>query len=300
MTDEADLTVLIGGQVVFLRTTRLGGDPLFEAEHARLLITEIRRTMAAAQNQLGGQKVGSIVVCGGGEDYAALAHAIEEDLGATAECFDPFEDLNVRRRLQRNLPDHPGRFTPLLGMVLDELEQKPHAIDLLNPRQLAKPPSRYKKFVPWAVAAVVLIVALFTYRQVQRSWLTSQINDLEAETEMLDEALVHGTKARKTLDKLEAWSATDVVWLDELRELSEEFPPAKQAMLTRLVLISSAPAGKMTLEGVTETAGALTPLTDELRDKKHRVKTFSESAADSGGYYGWKFKSSVGIQREER
>ncbi len=300
LTDEADLTVLIGGQVVFLRTTRLGGDPLQEAEHARLLITEIRRTMAASQNQLGGQKVASIIVCGAGEDYAALAGAIEQDLGATAECFDPFEDLKVRRRLQNNLPDHAGRFTPLLGMVLDELEQTPHAIDLLNPRQLAKPPSRYKKFVPWAVAAAVLIGAFFAYRFYHRSWLEEQIADLKAETEVLDEALVHGTTARKALDKLEAWSATDVVWLDELRELSQEFPPAKEAMLTRLVLSSAAPGGKMTLEGVTETPGALEPLIEALRDREHQVKTSDESAATSGGHYGWEFKSSVGIRREVR
>ena len=54
--DEADLTVLVGPQVVFLRTARLPAETASDAgENWRPLLAEIRRTMAAVQNQLGGQ-----------------------------------------------------------------------------------------------------------------------------------------------------------------------------------------------------------------------------------------------------
>src|SRR5262249_47469866 len=53
LRDEADLTVLIGSQVIFPRTVRL--PTVAEGEVlARALVAEGRRTMIAAQNQLGG------------------------------------------------------------------------------------------------------------------------------------------------------------------------------------------------------------------------------------------------------
>ena len=56
LVDEADLTVIIDRKVIFLRTARLPGDPLTDAEAGQALLAEFRRTMAAVQNQLGGAR----------------------------------------------------------------------------------------------------------------------------------------------------------------------------------------------------------------------------------------------------
>ena len=77
LSDEADLTVMSDGRVVFLRTTRLGGDP----PQPQVLIGEVRRTMAAVQNQLGGRKVDSIVLCGQGAQQADMAAAHRKRTG---------------------------------------------------------------------------------------------------------------------------------------------------------------------------------------------------------------------------
>ena len=55
--DEVDLTVMIDRKVIFLRTARLPCDPLDDLDAAGVPLSEIRRTMAAVQNQLGGRKV---------------------------------------------------------------------------------------------------------------------------------------------------------------------------------------------------------------------------------------------------
>ena len=62
--DEVDLSVVVGEKLVFMRTARVTGDPLSDADAAVVLMGEIRRTMMAAQNQLGGGRANHLVLCG--------------------------------------------------------------------------------------------------------------------------------------------------------------------------------------------------------------------------------------------
>ncbi len=135
LVDEADLTVIIDRKVIFLRTARLPGDPLTDADAGQALLAEFRRTMAAVQNQLGGRKVEEIVLCGVGPQHDALAATIDSRLAIPATVFDPFGGLKLAEELQKSLPERPGRFAPLLGMLLDELGHQPHGVDFLHPRE---------------------------------------------------------------------------------------------------------------------------------------------------------------------
>ena len=64
LIDEADLSVMVDRKIVFLRHARLRGNPLVAPAASETLLSEVRRTMAAAQNQLGGRRAESIVLCG--------------------------------------------------------------------------------------------------------------------------------------------------------------------------------------------------------------------------------------------
>ncbi len=63
LEDEADLTVIVDRKVIFLRTARCRRSAL-RSRSSVALVAEFRRTMGAVQNQLGGRKVESIVLCG--------------------------------------------------------------------------------------------------------------------------------------------------------------------------------------------------------------------------------------------
>jgi len=298
LSDEADLTVMIDRKVIFLRTTRLSGDPLEDAKHLPSLLGEVRRTIAAAQNQLGGRRIESIVLCGRDEQHAALGNLIEAQLSIPTELFDPFEGLSLGRRVQRELPEHPGRFAPLLGMALAELEETPHAIDFLHPRRPPEPPKRQARYVLAGVLVAVLVLAFFGYRRWERSWLEREVGNLSAQLESLEKLIDHGNKAKAAVDEVERWAATDVVWLDELGELSGDFQPAKEAMLTKLSLVAAAPGGKMELEGLVREAPTIDVLEQGLRDEKHHVQGTGSGAESNNEDYSWWFKSSVVVDRE--
>ena len=77
LADGADLSVVNAGNVELIRTVRMpsSGDA---DELARFMTGEIRRTIAAASNQLAGRKVERVIICGDSLDHALLRGQIEQ------------------------------------------------------------------------------------------------------------------------------------------------------------------------------------------------------------------------------
>jgi Tfp pilus assembly PilM family ATPase len=225
LTDEVDLTVMIDRRVVFLRSTRLpAGNPLDSRENATALVGEIRRTMVAAMNTLGGQRVESIVLCGKGEKHAALAKIIEESLGMPAAVFDPFEGLELSRELQDNLPEFSGRFAPVLGMLATELEETGHAIDFLHPHKRPIPPSRMKYLVAAGAVVGVLFLGWLGYGWFNKIMLRNQIADADAQIKKIKDDDENTKKLLGNMAKIDEWKVTDIAVLDEMSHLSKNLP----------------------------------------------------------------------------
>ncbi|HVW36136.1 MAG TPA: hypothetical protein VHB99_02485, partial [Pirellulales bacterium] len=271
LADEADLTVLVDGQVVFLRTARLPGDALAPDAH-RPLVSEIRRTIAAARNQLGGRKVDAIHLCGSGADHAALAAQIEREIDLPCRVFDPFAGLSLSRELKTSPPDRTGRFTPLVGMLIDESQQAAPAIDFLNPRRRPPPPDHRRKLalVGAAVGALVLLGAGWFWSQL--SQLDDEIATLAQDSKDKDKLVAKAKEFELAAKEIDAWRAGDINWLDELRELSGDFPVAKDVLITQLRMGPHNAGGEIALEGYLREAANADAFEASLRDESHRVE----------------------------
>ena len=362
LSNEADLTVMDGKNVVFLRCTRLPDDPLSSQGAVQQLLSEIRRTIAAAQNQLGGRRVQSIVLCGSGEQHAALANQISQDLSTPAELFDPFDGLALAGELAKGLPDHADRFAPLLGTLLDELEQAEHAIDFLHPRRPPEPPSRRNALALAGLAAGLLVLAVIVYGYLRHHQTGQEIARLKAEShalglmvkraELKDEAADGSTgpaldweqlgaelekmekapaavravprgrpapavdweeiegeveRMEKVADDVDKWTEFEVVFLDELRWLSEslleepkegEKPEAK---LTRVQMSTVPGGGTIKLEGLARDDDAIQHVEDRLQGPpSHRVAGGDKREDDSDRDYNIWFDASVFVYPEKK
>jgi Tfp pilus assembly PilM family ATPase len=328
LADEADLTVMIDGKTIFLRTTRLSGDP----PQSQALLAEIRLTMAAVQNQLGGRKVTLIVLCGGGEAHAALARQIEQELGTSVKLFDPFEGLQLGRALSGSPPENPGRFAPLLGVLLAELEQTGQAIDFLHPRRPPDPPTRGKK---WGLAGALvgtLVIGYLVYSRIDNYLLSNEVANLtRQERELSDQIKAWDKKAapaksanlnvaevQKWIDselqshkdksltsvvveEVKKWAESEVLWLDQLRELSKDFPPAENAVLGQLAMSSGAGgAGEMRLKGAARNAEAIAAVEESLRAHDRKVIDRGSREDRTLKHYSWRFDTSVILGRETK
>ena len=137
MAGSADLGVMINGQIAFMRTIRLPAVPDDADLPVQGLMGEIRRTIAAASNQLSGQQVTAVTLFGTGSRLEPLRSAIETQLKLNAEIWNPFTNA----RLGSSPPSHPGRYAALLGMILNQSTGVRQPIDFLNPRRRPKPKS---------------------------------------------------------------------------------------------------------------------------------------------------------------
>lgn len=298
LAEEADLTVVADRQLVFMRTVRLPGtdDP---QKRNTALLGEIRRTLVAAQNQLGGRRVEHVVLCGGQHEHADLKTRIAEALDLPVDVFDPLAEVQQGLELSAAPPTHPGRFAPLVGMLLDEAAGAPHAIDFLHPRKTPPPKNRRRQIalIGASVAAVVLTVVGLTY---------SSYASLGKEAEGLKNDLTRHEQTEQVARKLmaeaqaiDAWNQGDVVWLDELSSISERFPAAEKAMLTGLWVSAQQgenERGRYSIEGVASDPEVITDIERRLRDATHEVVGGGGQTDDQIPGYSWYFQKNVTVK----
>ena len=298
LAEEVDLTVMVGSKVVFLRTARMH-DPLADREGLRSLIGEIRRTLPAVQNQLGGQLVERLHLCGAGESHAELARQLAEELKLPTRLFDPWEGIALGPELAGRLPLNAGRFAPLLGLLVDEAAGAMHALDFLAPRRPPAAPSRRRLHVAIglsAAAAVLLLATAATWRVLS---LNRQIERLSIESTSWDASAEGAAKIEEIADEIATWQERDVNWLEEMRLLSERFPEAKDGMLTGLSMNTSEEGGQVRLDGLVREARVVSSLESHLRDQRRSVGGNSRQEDDSQKPYNWRFSSTLVVGLEE-
>src|SRR5262245_25675928 len=269
--EEADLTVLIGSQVIFPRTVRL--PTVSDADVlARTLLAEGRRTMIAAQNQLGGRRVEEVIIFGDGQHHSTLKALLEKELSLTVKLVDPFDSVEWADSRARK-PEYPGTFAPLLGIMLDEAAGHAPVIDFLHPRKKPAPPDKRRTYATAIAAIAAVVLVAFGFMQWRLWKLDSQIRVLTANRTKGDKLAKDSAKPIKDAELLDAFAAGDVTWLDELARISEKLPPNEAAMVSELnaTTLPKAGGGTIKLVGHADKSDRVAALEDSLRDKLHTV-----------------------------
>ncbi len=285
--DEADLNVVVDGQVVFLRSVRLAPTNLAPA-----LVGEIRRTLAAAQNQLGEQRIGGVTLVGNATELQDIQPVLEKQLDQTIEAFDPFgQEWST---LAGEPPEHPGRFASLLGMVLDEGEGKRHGIDFLNPRQKSEPPNRSRRYA-WVAGAVAAVFALFvvgTWWQIQH--YTKQVSDLRILNDGLDEQVKNVEQLKLDVATIDKFEQGNINWLDQIHDISTKLPAADQVMVDTITFTTMpGGGGQIALDGYVREPEIIKDMESGLRDDIHQVTgsgTYFDERQDD---FQWSFKERI-------
>jgi Tfp pilus assembly PilM family ATPase len=291
---EVDLTVVSGDTTVFLRTTRFAG----ERPPLPALIAEIRLTLAAARNQLGGEKIDSLVLCGREPADEQLADCVKTELGVPVTLLDPFAGLTTAPSLARAMPAHSARYAPLLGMLQTELRGTRHPIDFLNPRRRPPPVNRRKLWISLGAAAAVLLLAYLIYGRVEHYWLASEVAEMKTRSNALDELLKKGTKPRARTAEIAKWADQETIWLDELYGLSRGIPAAKDTMLSDLTLSTGLRGSQIDMKGWTRNAKSIEQMEEGVRPLVGKMNTKDSHEDSTVSPYSWKFEAAVIVEKE--
>jgi Tfp pilus assembly PilM family ATPase len=307
LTDEADLTVLEDEQLVLMRTVRLpavsssaegtGGTSSGEgvgSAQSKALLGQIRRTVAAAQNQMRGKRIEKIVICGNGSDQVTLKEHLEKELSYEVELFDPFEQLRQGRSLKKQRPEHAGRFTPLIGMLVDEAAGSAHALDFLHPRRKPEPPNRRRQHVliGAAVATLCLSAALLVW--VQLSSKDDEIARLTEDSNLLIEKVQKAEGFSNDLARIKEFQDSNFVWLDEFYDICEALPPSDDMILSQLSVSTQAPkGGRIDVAGFTKESSQIDDVDRALRAGDRQVISDVSNKDLRRTEYSWRFKKTA-------
>ncbi len=292
--EEADLNVVVDGQVVFLRSVRLAPTNL-----ATALVGEIRRTLAAAQNQLGEQRIQGVTLVGNDAELQDIQPVLEKRLDQTIEVFDPFGQTSLT--LEGPPPEHPGRFASLLGMLLDEGEGKRHGIDFLNPRKRSVPPDRRRRYalIAGAVAAVFAVFIGGVWWQIDR--YKSQVDELQVRNTSLDDQVKIAQQLKSDVGMIDEFEEGNINWLDQIYEISKKLPDAEEAIVDTATFTSlPSGGGQISLDGYVKEPDVINKMESSLRDEAHQVTgsgTFFDERQED---LQWSFKERIVVSPEAR
>ena len=90
------------------------------------------------------------------------------------------------------------------------------------------------------------------------------------------------------------WKDAEIVWLDELRELSLQLPPSRDLLVHRLTLSAGrAGGGVIELQGVARTAAVIAQIDHELHNQYHAVSSRRVGDYPQGRDYSWLFERTI-------
>jgi hypothetical protein len=311
LTDEADLTVQAGEQVFLMRTVRLP-----EAAHGegrqRALVGEIRRTVAAARQQLIDQQVEQVVVCGN-RSTAGQSDTLANELGIPVTIFDPATSAPANLSAALIPPESLARFAAVLGMALGEAERRPPIVDFINFRRKTEPRQFTRTHALAAAAAGIGLLAFMGSLWLKSSRAASQLAEVRAEIQTLAQSRKQFDPVVASAEAVDRWLATDVNWLDELEDFGrrvrpktfaeKDYPVNDDVVVTQLTMMrpqgTRPEGGRMGLQAVAKSQAAVPSLESRLSDAQHRVDTEGVQQDTTVPGYKWGFNLDVHVQRSD-
>ncbi|MFV2066624.1 MAG: hypothetical protein ACC645_06550 [Pirellulales bacterium] len=294
---DADLTVVADGRVTFWRTVRLpsGGE---EDAVTDALTAEISRTLMIAQNQVGTAPVQRVVLLGSNVEHQGLVNRIVEQLSLEAVVVDPFREVD---ELDTSIPDAPGRYSALLGMLLDETQGHDPVVDLLHPRRKPEPPNRRRLVTIGLGLAAVILVGLGYQAMNMFTRLDDQIQALDVRMKDLKEKEKQSAKQKQSMKAIRDWKSGDAVLLDELRDLSLRLPDSRDMMVVQLSKSTSRNGWcVINLKGLVRDPLVVSRMERNLHDEYHEVRSPRGQGQRPGEDYTWRFESSITIAKRSK
>ena len=296
---RVELSAVHNRQVVFLRHVLLSADPNESEESAESLGSEVLRTRAVVAGQEGGQPVDSVAMIGEGRPRRELADRLGTAIGQKVALVDPLPRMAIVDSRADLSPADRHHATALLGAALDEASDRRPAFDFINPRQPPKPPSRRGTYVLLGLVAAAAVLAFVVINHIHATGLVDTIHRLEKTSTALKPRVIEADAVIKASDEVENWINGEVVWIDELRWLSEQLPPAQDSKVLLLSVLSNDRVREMVLDGLARNGDAKATLDRSLQDTTHQLAP--RSSDDLGdGQYQIKFRSSVRIKAQPK
>jgi len=207
----AEFCVTRGGALLLARSLTPGPN----------LAAEVRRSLAVYAGQASDQPVRAIYVAGG-SDNAALRERLQNLNSVPAYLLDPFAGSD---KPEPPAPEKLGGFAGLVGLLYLRGDRAGLPINFAEPKQPRPPADPNKRKLVFAaalVATVLLAVGGLAFAEIGR--LDKEVKKQVAHNKELDSQLQAAEEDDKRIKAIGAWVDQNVIWLDEIYDLTDRFP----------------------------------------------------------------------------
>ncbi|XZE35220.1 hypothetical protein SH501x_000708 [Pirellulaceae bacterium SH501] len=288
LQQEADMAIVDGKHVVFMRTIRFDSEQ-DEASRNKTISSEIKRTLLSAASQFSNLSVTQVVVWGSLAAREELCRTLSENLSLPVSSLDPFELADVSAKAKSESAMESGKYAAAIGALFAPSYHE-HLIDFKHPRK------REEKKVPiltysLAGAAAALVVGFCSYSYfASHADLDRQIADLNNAIKQNETSVKLATQKEAEWKKIETFLAGNYSWLEELEYLSEKSLPADKAMFGSATFATDARGANASISSkfIFRDNDDAPEMQSALRDPGHEINaTGIAKNPDRSGKYPW-------------
>ena len=319
--DEAELVVMEGHQIVFIRTVRLVAST--DGTLPKLPAAEVKRTLIAAMNSRSGISVKRIILWGSHVEMNSMVFEWSGAVSLPIECIDPFSIIPNKSPVDTKLEGSLARFAPLLGLLLQRQVGAPPikllgvtvreatpqvtpwsslTINFLSPRQRTIPPRPIRQYILAGIATGLLLVGGAGWYRSTHAALDTEVSDLLRQVAAQNDPMKLAQKNTNEWQRISRFLEGDIQWLDQLEYLSSNSLLPVQ-MLMGDTVFSIDPVANRGIVGtrVALSSQELEPvLESKLRDAIHQVGAKGVNrSSDKNTIYPWIVEPEIIVSARE-
>ena len=270
-----------------------------EAEPGSAVAAEFARAIVAARNSYPRLQIDQAWLLGSVD--ASLAEAVRKRLHCELQAFEPRSGVDW----PSGQPADLAAFAGPLGALLAASGTNTPALDFLSPRQPPPPTNTARKraiIIGAAAAAVVLLLCVGYFYELRR--LSASVTQLEKMDRDLATLLKRGEPTMKSAGAIQEWVDRRVSWLEELRELQDNFPGNDRMYVTSLRCEPQTgnARGRIKFEGLSSDREAVIFWVQNLiaEHDHYRVNGHNTNKAGEDSRYPWHFETELMLMPETR
>ena len=224
-----------------------------------VLLIEVSRTIEAYRATAPGSTIDRIVLAGMGSIGQEVVERFEERFSAPTVIYDAPASIGWRSSQE----DSAAPFSAAIGLALSSLIESKSRFDFLHPKEPGAGQRVRQRQKPVLVATVALFVAaagVLAYHPIRLKKM--EIDRLEKRVEYMNQD--HDAR-QELLDQLadaEAWYAKNVIWIDQLKLLSDVFPSNTKCYITKVEFFTE--KGKITIDLLAKDNEVATHIVDQV------------------------------------
>ena len=290
---ETSQAVVLHGEPVFMRSPKLHcPQDVSTPDFVARLLAELKRTRIAVRNEIQGNDVDEVVLCGSGAKFESLAKQLSEGLETPVRLFDPLKGLKVKA-------DADERYAALFGAIQQIVRKEPLQIDFCNPKKRPEDTGKRNLVTGIAAAVLLLIGCLFGYTYYNQLGLKEAVGVLQKEFDDLNKTAGVVVVQKKQVDEIDKWRADRVNWFEQLEWLSRN-ALRSQDMMARNLVLNSANGGSIVFVSLLRDQSMLATMEERLRDTTHDPRARDLSPEQGNNRYGFRCNMTISLSRETK